>query len=302
VQALGRVTAIVAATAMFLVLATAASGSGNPAAPDPDTSQMVLASTDFSASSIYLDRQVTPTAPVISEHERAFAGVRLGSQRIFEIVTIVELLPDAETTTLGFDQVRALLNTPIGRKQIAKEFASTFLRGGVKIKSISVGAPISVAAGQAAFRVPVLMKTSKGRLSLPISVFRLDRAIGVDVFASYPGHTLSASAVVSVIRRSAAHFQTAFTVKNAVVPSIGGAAQQGQTLTANPGVWNGAPSGFTYQWNRCTGGTCAAISGATGTTYLVGTADSGSTLEVTVTGANTASSSSATSVATAVVP
>ncbi len=37
---------------------------------------------------------------------------------------------------------------------------------------------------------------------------------------------------------------------NAVAPSISGAAQVGQTLTADPGQWNGAPS-YSYQWQRC---------------------------------------------------
>jgi murein DD-endopeptidase MepM/ murein hydrolase activator NlpD len=63
-------------------------------------------------------------------------------------------------------------------------------------------------------------------------------------------------------------------------PTISGTAAVGQTLTANPGTWGPAPVTLSYQWYR--GST--AISGATGTTYAVQTADVGSTLKVAVTG------------------
>ncbi len=88
------------------------------------------------------------------------------------------------------------------------------------------------------------------------------------------------------------------------VPTISGTAQDGQTLTSTTGTWSGTPT-ITYarQWNRCnSGGTgCVAISGATGTTYVVTTADIGSKLSVTVTASNAAGSASSSSVVTALV-
>jgi fibronectin type 3 domain-containing protein len=88
------------------------------------------------------------------------------------------------------------------------------------------------------------------------------------------------------------------------VPAISGTAKDGQTLTSTTGTWSGTPT-ITYarQWNRCnSGGTgCVAISGATGTTYVVTTADIGSKLNVTVTASNAAGSASSSSVVTALV-
>jgi hypothetical protein len=88
------------------------------------------------------------------------------------------------------------------------------------------------------------------------------------------------------------------------VPAISGTAKDGQTLTSTTGTWSGTPT-ITYarQWNRCnSGGTgCVAISGATGTTYVVTTADIGGKLQVTVTASNAAGSASSSSVVTALV-
>jgi hypothetical protein len=85
---------------------------------------------------------------------------------------------------------------------------------------------------------------------------------------------------------------------NVQVPGLSGTAQQGQTLTATTGVWNNAPTSFTYQWERCTTA-CTAISGATATTYVLAAADVGATIEVQVTAVNTGGSAIATSLPTA---
>ncbi len=47
-------------------------------------------------------------------------------------------------------------------------------------------------------------------------------------------------------------------------PTISGTTAQGQTLTADPGTWEGAPA-FTYQWRTCNpaGASCSNIAGAT---------------------------------------
>jgi hypothetical protein len=86
-------------------------------------------------------------------------------------------------------------------------------------------------------------------------------------------------------------------------PTIAGTPQEGATLTAAPGVWNHQPTAFAYEWWRCdrNGGSCAAILGAHGTAYRLGSADVGNTLRLHVTATNSAGNSSATSIPTAVI-
>ena len=92
---------------------------------------------------------------------------------------------------------------------------------------------------------------------------------------------------------------------NQTSPSISGTATVGQTLTLNQGTWTGTPTpALTAQWKDCdsTGNNCTVITGATGTTYVVASADVGSTIEATVTATNTAGTTTATTAPTAVVP
>ncbi|HST25923.1 MAG TPA: hypothetical protein VLJ76_08020 [Gaiellaceae bacterium] len=91
---------------------------------------------------------------------------------------------------------------------------------------------------------------------------------------------------------------------NTVPPTISGAPQLGQTLTANPGTWSGpGPITLSYQWRRCDqfGGNCGFIAGALSQTYVPGSADVGHALRVRVTARNPFGSTSATSVPTAAV-
>ncbi|MHB8470396.1 MAG: hypothetical protein ACYDCH_11685 [Gaiellaceae bacterium] len=92
---------------------------------------------------------------------------------------------------------------------------------------------------------------------------------------------------------------------NTAVPAISGTAQVGQTLTASSGAWVGQSSNntFTYQWQRCdaAGANCVAIAGATAQTYVVQSADNGTTLRVAVTDTDTGGATTATSAQTAAV-
>jgi hypothetical protein len=87
-------------------------------------------------------------------------------------------------------------------------------------------------------------------------------------------------------------------------PTIAGPTVDGGTLTASTGSWSGtSPFSFGYQWQRCSpaGDACAAVPGATGTSYAAGQVDVGSTLRVAVTASNSAGSATASSAATALV-
>jgi hypothetical protein len=91
---------------------------------------------------------------------------------------------------------------------------------------------------------------------------------------------------------------------NAGVPTISGEVRQGNTLTVKPGNWSGAtPITITHQWQQCdaAGTGCAAISGATGTTYVLVAGDVGKTIRVLEAAKNADGSAQAFSAPTAQV-
>jgi GH25 family lysozyme M1 (1,4-beta-N-acetylmuramidase) len=81
-------------------------------------------------------------------------------------------------------------------------------------------------------------------------------------------------------------------------PSVTGVTEAGQTLTASVGAWSGAPTAFAYQWQRChsPGVDCAAIAGASGSTYQLSAGDIGSYVAAVVTATGKGGSASATAV------
>jgi hypothetical protein len=85
---------------------------------------------------------------------------------------------------------------------------------------------------------------------------------------------------------------------NTAKPAISGKAKVGATLTAQPGTWTDAPTGYAYQWQRCSSNGCTNIQGATSPTYTLTRADKGHTVRVAVTATNAAGSATATSAKT----
>ena len=90
---------------------------------------------------------------------------------------------------------------------------------------------------------------------------------------------------------------------NTSPPTISGTAQQGDVLTAGDGSWSNSPTSYAYQWQDCnsSGSGCAAISGATSSSYTLTSQDVGDTVEVVVRASNAGGSGTATSAHTAVV-
>ncbi len=98
--------------------------------------------------------------------------------------------------------------------------------------------------------------------------------------------------------------QADYAPQNTAPPAINGSATDGSTLTATTGTWNSQSSlTYSYQWLKCdaNGNACAAINGATASTYVVPSGDVGSTLRVGVTAHNSSGQTSATSAQTAVI-
>jgi hypothetical protein len=100
----------------------------------------------------------------------------------------------------------------------------------------------------------------------------------------------ASSAATGVV---AAASNTSQAPASSTLPTISGSTVVGQTLTASAGTWSGTPPmTYGYRWQRCDP-TCAAISGATGATYTLASADAGATIEVIVTATNGSGDASA---------
>ena len=61
------------------------------------------------------------------------------------------------------------------------------------------------------------------------------------------------------------------TLTNTALPVVTSIPQQGGLLGASTGLWQGIPSSYAYQWNRCdqNGLNCSPIVGATGQNYAM---------------------------------
>jgi hypothetical protein len=123
--------------------------------------------------------------------------------------------------------------------------------------------------------------------------------IDVVVTASNAGGSTSATSNPTAVVSSS----STAAPSNTALPAVSGTAQQGQTLSASKGSWTGSPTSYAYQWRDCdsSGVGCSNISGASSSSYTLGTGDVGHTIDVVVTASNAGGSTSATSNPTAVV-
>ncbi|OUE31982.1 hypothetical protein BFL35_02270 [Clavibacter michiganensis] len=102
------------------------------------------------------------------------------------------------------------------------------------------------------------------------------KRITVTVTGARSGYTSASKTSAASAAVIAAPAAKAFAVASS--PTITGTVAVGGVLTAATGSWSPAPA-FSYQWSAGT----TAISGATGSTYTLGTADLGKTITVTIT-------------------
>jgi hypothetical protein len=83
---------------------------------------------------------------------------------------------------------------------------------------------------------------------------------------------------------------------NSAAPVASGTATVGSTLSCTTGTWTNSPTSYAYQWLQ----NGVSISGATSSTYVVATADAGTSIRCLVTATNSSGSGSATSNALAI--
>jgi hypothetical protein len=306
---LWAVVALAAAAGLILSGPAAGAGAGatgsavstvKPPAGIPDLSKMALAVSDL-ATGAGVARQgyVKPTEGVVASYEREFRpGTRLGGKRLLFLGSSVDLmrsLADAkdfmEFAPLGF----ALLDP--------EELAAELRSDGVPVRYVRIGQPTRMRAGHGGFTATIRVGTRAGEMRFVAAVLRVDRIISYLSLVGVPGVKVGASESTALSRIVSRHIVDGLTPLNTALPTITGTAQVGQTLTAAPGTWTNKPTAFLYQWQRCdaAGAACAVVSGATGRTYTLTTADAGSTVSVAVIAGNAVGKRTAISAVTTIV-
>lgn len=101
--------------------------------------------------------------------------------------------------------------------------------------------------------------------------------------------TFSASKANSATASTQAVFPPLNSAAPGIAKTLGGAVTSltaGLSVTATPGTWatnHPLETTYAYQWQRCSGGSCSDLAGATTPVYLVVAGDVGATLRVVVT-------------------
>ncbi|MDP9386330.1 MAG: hypothetical protein M3P50_14100, partial [Actinomycetota bacterium] len=127
----------------------------------------------------------------------------------------------------------------------------------------------------------------------------LDLKLAVRVTAGNPGGTATRDSTASPL------VTPAQPPVNTLEPAATGTPRDGETLSSTTGTWTGiATISYTRQWLRCdsAGDACAAIPGATASTYKLTADDTGRTVRVQVRATNPDGTQTARSAARAVAP
>jgi hypothetical protein len=114
----------------------------------------------------------------------------------------------------------------------------------------------------------------------------------------------SAAGFAALVLVSGAGAKATAVPVNAAPPVLSGTAREGSTLTSSSGSWGGTtPISYTYAWQRCdgSGANCNTLSGTTGGTYKLTSADVNHTIRSRVTATNADGSAQELSAASGVV-
>jgi hypothetical protein len=305
----GRALLLAGSAAAMLVAVTGALAASRMSAPPPALSALVLAPADFRSGGAVVS-QSTATTGGLPLFERVFKSGVIGATPLLGTVSLAILETDAPSAVADLKQFDAEAQSLAGRQAIAKVWAAAFVKGAnvgsrgnvtLRIKQMVVGAPVEV--GSTALRLPLTVKTNLGTMRLAFEVAQTDRALAIIMLMGRLNARIGPADAAQALLAAQRHLQAAFAVANTTAPTISGTQTQGQVVSVDEGTWTGAPSAFSYSWTRCdaSGANCAPIADATSSSYSITAGDSGSTLRITVTGANSVSSQQGVSNATAVI-
>ena len=290
------------------VLATALSAGATP----PQAEAMVLTQSDFphGATTALESPAVSsdfPKLAVSSGYTRAFTQAVIGKTRLLTLVSSAGVAVNSDKATAFMQSAIFAAQSTFGRQAILRSLKSQFeLGSSSKTRVLSDGfiRDRRLRTGDAALDVAFFVKIPVATIYANEIFVREGAALQIVIFASI-GHGVSAGESFQLAKTMVAHMKAAGAgpPQNTALPTVAGSPVPGQVLTAAGGTWLGASVTYTTQWLKCnaSGRACAAISGATGSSYTVAPTDAGSTIEVAIEATNPSGNSTATSQATPLV-
>jgi hypothetical protein len=286
------------------VTAMSAGASSTQSRPpgSPDLAAMSLAVTDFPTGARVVRQRYVRSAEFLATYEREFSlgGTRVGRSNLFFVFTELNVDRTLEGMTRAFAAIRQLFRTPRFRTAFARALAR---EADLSPRAVGVGRPRTPRIGDGTVAFPIRVRQQAFTLSMVATLMRVDRVLASILVVSAPNRRLFSADVDRLSRVAAARMRAGLVPAASAPPLVTGVLSPGGTLTATSGTWSGDQVAFTYQWERCTGGTagCSPIAGATSPTYTLTNGDLASTLRVTVSGRNRLGAATSTSATTGVV-
>jgi hypothetical protein len=283
---------IVLVAALALALVAGAS------AASPDVAAMNLQAGDVPGAKVVNQHAVTEQGYVAAHFRSFMFAAPNGGAHLVGIESETALAASASTAASDVSGAEKAFRSKAGRKAFIAAVAKA---AKAKLTAVALGQPHKVAGFDQGFEVATSVAVKRGRVYENLIIVRLDRVL-VQML-EVGTRPIGAGTTAKYATAIAGHIGTELAPITVSPPTITGTAQQGQTLTATPGVWTAPDATIAYRWQRCdaAGANCADVSGATTSTYAVTTADVGTTLHVVVTATNRFGSASATSAQTAAV-
>ena len=283
------------------IVATAAAAlaltAGVVAAAGPTAATLTLQAADVPGTKLSSQGAVKE-AGYTSAYQRTFQYRSLTASGLIFVQSEAAIAPTVAKATKDLNDAKRVSGSKAARAALVASVAKDL---GVKAKAVKVGALRTTRVGDQGFSVAVSVQTKQGRVYESIAYFRIDAVVESLVQVGVKPVTAALTAQLEAL--IASHVGTALAPSLVSPPTITGTAQQGQTLTATTGTWDGAGLSYTYQWQKCdaAGANCVDIPGATSSTYVVASTDVGATLRVTVSATNRFGTITGTSAPTAVV-
>ena len=282
-----------------LAVATGSAGAGTLQRPpgSPDLAAMALAVSDLPAGTRIESQRYYRDPDYAASYEREFElRSELGRSIALYLLENLDVARTVGEARSDFELLARLFRGKQGRAILR----ATLAEGGIDPKSVAFGKFRRVALGDGGFLVPMRLTAEGIPFELAFVVFRVDRVLGTVMPL---GLNIYAQDAIRISRIAATKTKAGLVPQSKAAPTVSGTLALGQPLTASQGIWTGDQLAFTYQWERCdaSGAGCAAVPGATSSTYSAATGDLASTLQVRVTAQNRLGTVSTASAPTAIV-